>query len=886
MVRGRPALGPPLSRRAPRRSLCGGLWSPPPRADLSIPPPSPPSGHIEVVARWIVDGFLSGLHRSPRKGFSVEFADFRPYQPGDDLRYVDWKIAARSDRWVVKQYEEETNLRATLVLDVSRSMDWRGAPAGAPHASARTRSSSWRRSRSCSCASATPSASSASTTPCAPACRRAPARRSGAASSPRSASRAAGAPPTSPRRSARPRRLVTRRGIVVLLVSDLLVDPEPALAALRGLRAAGHDVVGLPRHGSRRARLRHAGEAQYADPESALAVPAAARRRARGLRDTVARGDRGMARGARRPWAPATSSSLTDQPYARAAPPRLRRAAAAAMSFLAPLYLLLGAAPRPCRSCCTCCAATSRRAWTFPPRATSQRAEQEHSRSLRLRNLLLMLLRVLLVLALALAAARPFVAGVGVGHGPTAVAVVLDNSLSTTRGERGRARVRRGCATRRARSSRSHARPTGSGSSPPTAACAAARARRCSRSSSALDAARRTRVTCRSRCAAPPRPCRGAASRRASSPWPPTGSAAPGRALGARRTCPLALLVPGGAPPRNRAVLAARRRTRAVDAARRRHAPASTPPTRWATACCIGDAHACARRRRARRAASLLRVAPPERGWQALRVELEPDDFAADDARYSAVWIGPPPGVAVRPVRRALRRHRARARSSRDGARRARGATCASPSADAVERAARAPHCRPPIRCDSARRTVRSRGSASRGASVRAMQRCAARSRAAAALDGVAVSRRGYALVREGAGAVRHAGDGGRASPGSSPGPDYVLVGSRARSRRDRPARARRLRALARRHASACGSARRRATSARPIERACPARRRQLARAALDASRVPTGTRRSVGGGACDRARRARRLVRRCAARRRIGALVVNAPPEESRLAR
>jgi uncharacterized protein (DUF58 family) len=89
------------------------------RADLFDPAALAAMGHFEIVARWIVDGFLSGLHRSPRKGFSVEFADFRPYQPGDDLRYVDWKIAARADRWVVKQYEEETNLRATIVLDVS-----------------------------------------------------------------------------------------------------------------------------------------------------------------------------------------------------------------------------------------------------------------------------------------------------------------------------------------------------------------------------------------------------------------------------------------------------------------------------------------------------------------------------------------------------------------------------------------------------------------------------------------------------------------------------------------------------------------------------------------------------------------------------------------------
>src|SRR3569832_1918623 len=96
-----------------------------PRAALFAPAALGALGHLEGGARWIVDGCLSGLHRSPRKGFSVEFADFRPYQPGDDLRYVDWKIAARADRWVVKQYEEETNLRATIILDVSRSKNRR-----------------------------------------------------------------------------------------------------------------------------------------------------------------------------------------------------------------------------------------------------------------------------------------------------------------------------------------------------------------------------------------------------------------------------------------------------------------------------------------------------------------------------------------------------------------------------------------------------------------------------------------------------------------------------------------------------------------------------------------------------------------------------------------
>src|SRR5919112_2082807 len=104
--------------------------SAPPRADLVEPTVLASLGGLEIIARWVVDGFITGLHRSPRRGFSVEFAEHRPYQPGDDLRYLDWRIAARADRWVVKQFEEETNLRATIVLDVSRSMAWSGAPDG------------------------------------------------------------------------------------------------------------------------------------------------------------------------------------------------------------------------------------------------------------------------------------------------------------------------------------------------------------------------------------------------------------------------------------------------------------------------------------------------------------------------------------------------------------------------------------------------------------------------------------------------------------------------------------------------------------------------------------------------------------------------------------
>lgn len=82
--------------------------------------------HMEMRARLIVEGFITGLHRSPYHGFSVEFAEHRPYNPGDELRHVDWKVYAKTDRHYVKQYEEETNLRNYVVLDTSPSMRYKG----------------------------------------------------------------------------------------------------------------------------------------------------------------------------------------------------------------------------------------------------------------------------------------------------------------------------------------------------------------------------------------------------------------------------------------------------------------------------------------------------------------------------------------------------------------------------------------------------------------------------------------------------------------------------------------------------------------------------------------------------------------------------------------
>lgn len=255
-----------------------------PRADLVDPAALATLGRLEVVARWIVDGFLSGLHRSPRKGFSVEFADFRPYVPGDDRRFIDWKIAARADRWVVKQYEEDTNLRATLVLDVSRSMEWRGAETRLTKRGyaeqlvasiallllrqrdavglvrvddrvrtsipPRARSTQWRRLVS---ALAEPAGGRASHLAEA---------------------------------LAQTARLVRRRGMVVV-ASDLLVDAEPVLVALRGLRAAGHDVLVLHLMDPAERDFSLAGEARFTDPESGLALAAAAAEVRVAYRETV-----------------------------------------------------------------------------------------------------------------------------------------------------------------------------------------------------------------------------------------------------------------------------------------------------------------------------------------------------------------------------------------------------------------------------------------------------------------------------------------------------------------------------------------------------------------------------------------------------------------------
>src|SRR4051812_20823201 len=81
---------------------------------------------LDLRAKFIVQGFLSGLHSSPYHGFSVEFSEHRKYTPGDDLKYLDWGVYAKTGKYFVKKFQAETNMTGYLVMDLSKSMDWNG----------------------------------------------------------------------------------------------------------------------------------------------------------------------------------------------------------------------------------------------------------------------------------------------------------------------------------------------------------------------------------------------------------------------------------------------------------------------------------------------------------------------------------------------------------------------------------------------------------------------------------------------------------------------------------------------------------------------------------------------------------------------------------------
>lgn len=189
-----------------------------------------------------MEGFLTGLHRSRKKGFSVEFAEHRAYQPGDDLRYMDWKMAARADKWLIKLFEEETNLRATMVLDVSKSMHWSGAAGRLTklqYAETLVAAVSLLLLKQRDAVGLIRFDDDVRTV-LPPRSRDLHFRRILAALSEPGAGKGSDAPGALMSAA----RLVPRPGMVIV-VSDLLLDPEETVNALQVLRSAGHQVTVL-----------------------------------------------------------------------------------------------------------------------------------------------------------------------------------------------------------------------------------------------------------------------------------------------------------------------------------------------------------------------------------------------------------------------------------------------------------------------------------------------------------------------------------------------------------------------------------------------------------------------------------------------------------------
>jgi len=256
-----------------------------PRLDLLDPFEVSKLGGLELITEGVVEGFLSGLHRSPRRGFSVEFAEHRMYQPGDELRYVDWKILGRNDRLYVKQFEEETNLRAMVVCDASRSMAWSGSPETVlPKLDYALRliaalSLVLLRQRD---ATGLITFDDDIRTVLPPRARLSHWRQLLATLEALEAGQGTAAEPAL-------RRVVKqlrRRGLVVF-VSDLLLDRDLALKALRFLRHRGHQVLVLHLMDPAEVVLGGPAEARFEDPETRAAVVLRPRDWAGAYRDTV-----------------------------------------------------------------------------------------------------------------------------------------------------------------------------------------------------------------------------------------------------------------------------------------------------------------------------------------------------------------------------------------------------------------------------------------------------------------------------------------------------------------------------------------------------------------------------------------------------------------------
>jgi uncharacterized protein (DUF58 family) len=237
------------------------------RLDLLDPGSLAQLGGMEFIARRVVEGFLMGLHRSPNRGFSAEFAEHRAYRAGDDLRHIDWRMYGRSDRYYVKQFEEETNLRAYLLVDVSESMGWSSLPDQLPtklwyatHLAAALALILLRQGDAVGLATFHDRVGLRV------------AARGGRRQWHELVQRLARVEPQGG--TAMPGALrdltsrMRRRGLVVVL-SDLLVDPESTRTALRYLRHQGHEVLVFHLIDPGERELPATADARFFDPETA-----------------------------------------------------------------------------------------------------------------------------------------------------------------------------------------------------------------------------------------------------------------------------------------------------------------------------------------------------------------------------------------------------------------------------------------------------------------------------------------------------------------------------------------------------------------------------------------------------------------------------------------
>jgi uncharacterized protein (DUF58 family) len=255
------------------------------RADLLLPQELAALGGLELVARQVVEGFIAGLHRSPHRGFSVEFAEHRMYQPGDDLRYIDWRMYGRSDRYYIKQFEEETNLRAYLLVDVSASMGWSSSPQKLPpkvwYAKQLAASLGLLLIRQGDAVGmiAFDDTMRAHIVP-----------RGGRKhwhELMRSMSALAATGRTDPGTALRDLAARLRRRGLVILISDLLVDPDATRLALRFLRHRGHEVLVLHLLDPGERELPAVGDVRFYDPESDEELPVRAADLRREYREAV-----------------------------------------------------------------------------------------------------------------------------------------------------------------------------------------------------------------------------------------------------------------------------------------------------------------------------------------------------------------------------------------------------------------------------------------------------------------------------------------------------------------------------------------------------------------------------------------------------------------------